>query len=388
MGTAGLSIDTMSPDAARPASLGFDPDGATVPPGAGAAPGTVDMADLLVRIGHRMWPELRRSMRAHSLFIAIVLVHLGAALVIPPLFGVAIPYSPTTYVTTMLALIVVALVVFLLFYAAALAIAVRPKNFWSYMWGELAQKVFTIERICLALPTVLFFPIMAATFSYFKTAIPAFQPFTWDARFAAWDRFLHGGYDPWRLLQPIVGHPFVTALLSDGYRVWFGVTYCLLLWIMIDTRRPRLRMRYLLTFALSWILLGNMAATLLSSAGPAFFGRVTGLADPFVPLIDYLREANKVAIVPAVEIQEMLWTWYKNGDTIVGAGISAMPSLHVGIAFSFFLLGQAISRPLGLLGPPYAAIILISSVHLGWHYAVDGYAAIVGTWIIWFCTGW
>src|SRR5262249_12659671 len=135
------------------------------------------------------------------------------------------------------------------------------------------------------------------------------------------------------------------------------------------------------------IALGKGGATVVWRGGWAFWGGVTGVADPFVPLIDYLREAHKVAIVPAVEIQEMLWTWYKNGDTIVGAGISAMPSLHVGIAFSFFLLGQAISRRLGILGAAYAAIILISSVHLGWHYAVDGYAAIVGTWIIWFSPG-
>ncbi len=374
-----MPVDTASPDE-RQRSRAFDPSGSD-------GIDTYDLAAGAARLWQRLRPELLRSLRAHTLFIAIVLVHLGAALVIPPLFGVTIPYSPTTYVATMLALIGVAVGVFLLFYAAALAIAVRPKNFWSYMWGELAEKVFTVERICLALPTVLFFPIMAATFSYFKTAIAAFRPFDWDTSFAAWDRLLHGGHDPWRLLQPVLGHPIITALLSDGYRIWFGVTYCLLLWIMIDARRPRLRMQYLLTFALCWILLGNLAATLLSSAGPAFFGRVTGLADPYVDLIGYLREANKVAVVPAVEIQEMLWTWYKNGDTVAGAGISAMPSLHVGIAFSFFLLGQAISRRLGILGAVYAALILLASVHLGWHYAVDGYAAIVGTWIIWFCTG-
>jgi hypothetical protein len=30
-----------------------------------------------------------------------------------------------------------------------------------------------------------------------------------------------------------------------------------------------------------------------------------------------------------------------------------------------------------------AAVILVGSVHLGWHYAIDGYAAIVGTLVIW-----
>jgi hypothetical protein len=31
----------------------------------------------------------------------------------------------------------------------------------------------------------------------------------------------------------------------------------------------------------------------------------------------------------------------------------------------------------------YAVIIFIGSVHLGWHYAIDGYLGIAGTWLIW-----
>ena len=30
-----------------------------------------------------------------------------------------------------------------------------------------------------------------------------------------------------------------------------------------------------------------------------------------------------------------------------------------------------------------AAVILVTSVHLGWHYAVDGYAAILISWACW-----
>jgi hypothetical protein len=34
------------------------------------------------------------------------------------------------------------------------------------------------------------------------------------------------------------------------------------------------------------------------------------------------------------------------------------------------------------------AVVLVGSVHLGWHYAVDSYAAIVVTVPIWLIAGW
>jgi hypothetical protein len=52
------------------------------------------------------------------------------------------------------------------------------------------------------------------------------------------------------------------------------------------------------------------------------------------------------------------------------------------------LLGFAIHRQLGILLGLFAAFILIGSVLLGWHYAVDGYVAIAMTWVIWRVVGW
>ena len=349
---------------------------------------TTDIGADAARLARGFGPELLRSVRAHSIFIAIVFLHLVAALVLPPLFGVTTPYSPWGYFTTIATLTVVACAVFLVFYSVAVAVLVRPPQLWPYLWAELSGKVVTVERLCLALPTLAVFPIFAATFSYFKTTVPIFHPFAWDPTFADWDRMLHFGHDPWQLLQPILGFPAITALLSVGYRLWFGVTYGVVLWMLIETRNQRLRMRYLLTFVLTWILVGNLAATFLSSAGPAFYGRVTGLTDPFAPLLAYLREAGHHAAVVAPDIQDMLWNWYLSGSEVPGAGISAMPSMHVAMAFSFFLLGCAVNRRVALFGGLYALLIFLGSIHLGWHYAIDGYAGAACTSLIWVSVGW
>jgi membrane-associated phospholipid phosphatase len=102
----------------------------------------------------------------------------------------------------------------------------------------------------------------------------------------------------------------------------------------------------------------------------------------------YLHQANEVVPVMALQVQDMLWQAYAGSSTDIGAGISAMPSLHVATAFSYVLLGFDVRRWLGILFAGFAAFIMIGSVHLGWHYAIDGYVGILCTVLIWFAVGW
>jgi hypothetical protein len=241
--------------------------------------------------------------------------------------------------------------------------------------------------VATALPVFLLFPLFVSTFTYFKSSIPVLHPFVWDADFAAWDAALHGGRAPWQWLQPVFGHPFATATINFFYHLWFFVTYGVLAWQAVSLARPRLRMQFLLTTLLLWSLVGNLAAVLLSSAGPVYFGRVTGLPDPFAPLMDYLRAANDVVPVMALQVQDMLWDGYVRHGVDLGAGISAMPSLHVASTFTYALLGFAIRRWLGIVFSVFAALILVGSVHLGWHYAIDGYVGILMAAAIWFAVG-
>jgi hypothetical protein len=338
--------------------------------------------------GARLARELGRSARAHILFAAIILLHFVAAFVLPPLFGVADLFSPSYHGLVFLALTAVAIIAFGIVYTLCVVLIEKPKPLGPYLWREITTKMLTVERIALALPVLLLFPLFTTSFSYFKSVVPSFQPFDWDPAFAMWDQVLHGGYQPWQLLQPVLGHPLITSLINGTYHLWFGVTYGVVLWQMADNRRPRLRMRYLLTFLLMWVLLGNLAAVLFSSAGPVYYGRVTGLEDPFAPLMAYLHAANEVAPVAALEVQDLLWNWYAGHVATPGAGISAMPSMHLAVVFSFVLLGFATSRLFGILFSVFALLIFLGSIHLGWHYAIDGYAGMLGAWLIWWCCGW
>ena len=361
------------------------PDGAATPLTSALAAPDVAGQRWLVGAG----PALRRSLRVHSPFIALVALYMVAAFVLPPLFGVQARFSPGLYSDVLLTVNATFFLGLLFGYVSYVLIRVRPPRLTHYLWTEITGRYATVERICMALPVFVLFPLFASTFTYFKAAIPLFHPFAWDTRLAAWDQALHGGHAAWEWLQPIFGHPYATALVNVFYHLWFFVTYGVLVWQAVSLGRPRLRMQYLLTTLLLWSLVGNLAATLVSSAGPVYFARVTGLADPFAPLMAYLHQANDVVPVMALQVQDMLWQAYVGtGGMDIGEGISAMPSLHVATAVSYALVGFAVRRWLGILLAGFAAFIMIGSVHLGWHYAIDGYAGLLCTLAIWFAVGW
>src|SRR5262249_23022868 len=147
------------------------------------------------------------------------------------------------------------------------------------------------ERIATLLVPLLLTPLFFSTFSSFKSLIPFVAPFSWDETFMKWDRWLHAGAHPWELLQPLFGTPLATSALNAVYNAWFFLMFFILVWQIVSTKRAALRMRFLISFVLSWIAIGTGLAMLLSSVGPCYYGRVAGLPDPFAPLTQYLREA-------------------------------------------------------------------------------------------------
>jgi hypothetical protein len=83
-----------------------------------------------------------------------------------------------------------------------------------------------------------------------------------------------------------------------------------------------------------------------------------------------------------------VWQNHQAGLHLQWVGMSAMPSLHVGLAVLFALVGWAHRRSLGIVLAIFAALVLIGSVHLAWHYAVDGYVAALVVILLWPMSGW
>jgi hypothetical protein len=332
--------------------------------------------------------EASRALHAHRWLIGYILVYLLVGLAVAKLADLPQRVTVSLYSVSSFLVLLGCIGVFVLVYPVYVMLWVRPERLTHTIVTDFRTHYLTADRLMGALVVLAMLPLFVSVFTGIKALIPVLNPFVWDPTFAAWDRALHGGVDPWRLLQPVLGHPWATCAVNFFYHLWLFVVYGVLFWQAFSTRDPRLRMQFLLSFVLTWSLVGGLLAVVLSSGGPVYYGRLTGLADPFAPLMHYLTAANQVAPVWALDVQDMLWRKYTEGASGFGAGISAMPSMHVATTVLFALLAGRVNRWLGRLFGAFALIILIGSVHLAWHYAIDGYLAALLAWLIWRAAGW
>ena len=261
----------------------------------------------------------------------------------------------------------------------------RPDRPTAFLRDKLMLDWKLLERAARGLPLLLCMTLMFSAFTSYKAAISKIVPFYADPYAVSLDLMIHGT-DPWRLLQPFIGFPVVTEAINFFYNLWFFVMYAALslgVFMLVD---ERLRSQYLAAFILSWSLIGGLAATLFSSAGPCYYSAFYA-GDPFAELFAYLDHAKNIYPVVARNAQAMLLEKYKLNQMGLGAGISAIPSMHIAVVVLNGIFLFKINRLAGWAAWIFAVIIFVGSVHLGWHYAVDGYAAALLVVIIWFAAG-
>ncbi|VVS99470.1 phosphatase PAP2 family protein [Rhizobium sp. EC-SD404] len=251
-------------------------------------------------------------------------------------------------------------------------------------WRErrlLLQEATSADRLATftsGLVLLMALMLFMGSFTTFKTMMPTLRGgFLHDRAQADWDAWLHFGHEPWTLLQGWLASDWGRQTIEFNYNVvWFLVCFLPLFWIAVSPRASAFRARYFACFTLSWIVIGNLLALAWISAGPAFYHHVTGDTERFAGLMTFIAGGEGSAH-SAARFQEYLWSTYTRGEMAFGTGISAFPSMHVGLAAlnAFFLFDY--SRRLGAIAFAYLGLVLASSVYLGWHYAIDGYVSIV-----------
>ena len=242
-------------------------------------------------------------------------------------------------------------------------------------------------RVIASLPMLAIVIVFMPFFSKLKSMIPLFNDFGWDATFIAWDRTIFFGRDAWEVFQPILGYPPVTAFLALLYHAWMLLIYVGTLVFLFYRSAAPARRQYLLGFFLIWTVIGGLMATIFASVGPCFMEPIKGDAH-FAAQMAYLEAANQQVPVMTLHVQDLLLEWYRAGERGLGSGITAMPSMHVAMAMLFWLAVRRVSQAAGTLFGAFFAIIWIASVHLAYHYAVDGLVSVIATYALWRFANW
>lgn len=257
--------------------------------------------------------------------------------------------------------------------------------------AETLRDRWTRDRVVSLLSPPLLFALLMTSFNVFKQSALPLAGFAMDPLFAEMDRALFLGTDPWRVTHAIFASPWVTWGFDKAYHLWFvPMSLGLIICSVLPARFDRVRIRYLLSYAAMWIVIGSIAAMLMPAAGPAFQPEPIGQVPGFAPMVTHLHSQQAWlsgqmpgAQIAALQFQAMLLQIHASGDVTIGGGISAMPSMHNALAALFAMTAFQFNRSAGVVLTGYAAMIWVGSIHLGWHYAVDGPVAVVMTYAIW-----
>ena len=260
----------------------------------------------------------------------------------------------------------------------------RPASPIRFLMGVATSAEFR-RRLIRGIPMLAALIVFMPAFSAMKSSIPLFNSHNWDAAFIAADSAIHGR-DAWRLLQPVLGYPIVTSALSGVYLAWFFVVYATSIYFCFMAKQHELRAQFFITYFASWTVCGVILATAFQSVGPSFVGPLLG-DHRFDEQMAYLRTSNEHFPVLILRAQDFLLAARLDSSNGLGAGISAMPSMHVAMATLMALTAARVSRAWAIAGYGFLAAIMIGSVHLAPHYAVDGYVSVAATVVLWKLAG-
>ncbi|WP_379551305.1 phosphatase PAP2 family protein [Qipengyuania sp. DGS5-3] len=305
-----------------------------------------------------------------SLIVCAALTHFLIALQIGQR-----PVSSYFTITWVIELSAFLVVPFMLWFVLKLVEAVR-RNVPSPIGHITSALIRDRKRFMTAAVLFACYGLVNRSYRAIKVGVPRIEDFWADPMFVQWDRAIFGT-DPWTITHAFIG-PAGTYALDMLYAVWIVVI--LLVYAVVGFAKDRVfQLRACFTYLLIWILLGNLLAVIWSSAGPVYYEHFFG--DPlFAPLMERLNGQE----LRALQIQDLLLS--NSGDEMIGSGISAMPSIHCAMTALIAILVWE-RRGFGMVfavALAYHLAIFVGSVHLAWHYAVDGLVSSALVPLIWF----
>lgn len=320
--------------------------------------------------------------------LAIVLISLVYAVII----SLYVPNAPWLLLYSSYAMPIISLAIF----AAILNVSFMVLRFAFSSKGDKSPirylytafiRLSLVKIFQISWPVAVIVIVIPA-FNVFKQGVLPSVGYEFDDLFSAIDTMIFGVASPGVWLVKYFNSPNISGFIDLVYHTWF-FPMALGVILVAYSSSPALRLRYMLTFVLAWIVMATFMAYLLPAAGP-FYAPLKGAgADDFTQLLNLLNEHQyKLGEISALAYQSYLFKAESSANFVMGGGISAMPSMHNAFALLFALGMWMYSKALGVVFLIYAFAIFIGSVYLGWHYAIDGLVAWLIVIMLWVFSGW
>ncbi len=258
---------------------------------------------------------------------------------------------------------------------------------WSYRHDMTVQALRQKLRTTIAGFVALYF--VAALFCTMKSVLHTVHPHIVDEALISIERALHGGILPSVEAARLSAYPLLLRMIDALYVLWFVANVLYVFFVLLGDPHNRLRERYLFCFAAGWLGIGLFAATAMASAGPLFL-------EHFIPVADMSAGARASADAANAfmhdtaglhlfqsRFKDMIDGFLASPRTVTLNTASAMPSMHVALAALMVFHARHVHKILSAVMRVYLAVILIGSVVLQWHYAIDGYVAIALMYVLW-----
>lgn len=281
----------------------------------------------------------------------------------------------------------------LLFLLISAVLKTRPDRYWLLnVLGNFEKEMadyFLSGRFHNALAAFLALIPVSIFFCIGKSMIPLINDYDLDPVLADVDKWIHGGRYPHEYLLPFVKKNDLGHFFDDVYLTWFIVVYLVTEFCNWADPDPVRRLRFIWTNCLSWVVIGNVAAVAMASVGPIYYDSFYRGLSPYRDLTASLHALDsKEEPMRLFDVSEALLEMVEDKHVVNINAISAMPSLHVAIAGAMVFYGMSINLFLGAILCFYCLLMMMGSVYLGWHYAVDGYVGILMAWLLWRFSGW
>ena len=219
--------------------------------------------------------------------------------------------------------------------------------------------------------------LVSWAYSWLKVALPLLRPdVLFDPGLFRIETALHFGVNPGRLLQGLFPYPSLWRALDGFYGAFLWTVMAAVAWFGAALTL-RERARFAAGFTFLWVF------------GAWFYVAVPSLGPCFVLKDDYTEV--RAAMPSQSATMDLLFAHYgriralhrhpEGADISPYLGVAAMPSLHVGAQAFFMFFARRRSKTLFAVFAVLTAITFFTSVVSGWHYAIDGYAAVLLAWL-------